>query len=46
MSMDHLQLIKESRYKEILHILGFPDISLQTVIMFLFLTLNESGLSF
>jgi hypothetical protein len=46
LSMDHLQLIKESRYKKIWLILSFPGISLQTENMFLFLTLNESGLSF
>jgi len=46
LSMDHLQLTKESRYKGILLILSFPGISLQIVNMFLLLTLNKSGLSF
>jgi hypothetical protein len=45
LSMEHLQLIKESRYKEILLILSLPGISLQTVNTFFF-TLNESGLPF
>jgi len=34
LSMDHLQQIKESRYKEILLILSFPGFLLQTVNMF------------
>jgi len=46
LSMDDLQLTKESRCKEILLILSFPGVSLQIVNMFLLLTLNKSGLSF